>query len=192
MTESVKEPTISVKSGENDYVLSCDGAIKDAEPVTYSWSSNDVTLPGSAKEITVSVSVNLHLTCWCQFNQRVQDHSVLSKIILGIIRGFWKNVLWLMWPPGGALESHAAVGTEWILIAVVSLVKSVCFKASSNCFFACRKQTAQNSDARCKIQSVKWRVVQKTRVVSWCSLVSWSSLRSKNNVKIILLSFSRQ
>lgn len=67
MTESVKEVTISVKKEKNGYTLSCDGTIKDAEPVNYTWSAMDVMLPSSSKEITVLVSVNPHLTCLYQF-----------------------------------------------------------------------------------------------------------------------------
>lgn len=68
MTESVKEATINAKEKEkNTYIFSCDGTIKDAGPVNYTWSVNDVMLPSSSKEITVSVSVNPHLTCSYQF-----------------------------------------------------------------------------------------------------------------------------
>lgn len=63
MIESVKKPTINVMSNKNTYTLSCDGTITDAEPVNYTWSANDVMLPHSSKEITISVSVNPHLTC---------------------------------------------------------------------------------------------------------------------------------
>lgn len=67
----------------------------------------------------------------------------------------------------------------------------ITFFACSNCFFACRRRTVQNSHARFEMQSVIRRVVQKAHVVSLCSLVSWSSLRYINSVKIISLSFSR-
>lgn len=96
MTGPVPRPEIKVQ----DLTLSCTGDTSDAEPVTYSWSSENIT-SNVSKTMKITVSVNFHWVFFNCFYQLIKvsivsfllsRNIVLLKINIVNDQWFWKNV----------------------------------------------------------------------------------------------------
>lgn len=63
MTGPVPKPKTEFVLVKGEYCdLTCDGNTTDAEPVTYSWTKDNVMMKETLREITLKVFVNLYLT----------------------------------------------------------------------------------------------------------------------------------